>query len=493
MPSFRFAEQFALFDVTPLENLFIEEYMLRAPGDYVKVYVYALRLCYHPGPEVSLPSMAMAMGLEEESVLGAFTYWERMGLLRRVGDNPLAFSFFNLKEAVLSQKLKPTADDLPYREFNTALQELFGERILQSADYMRVYGWIEELGLEPDAVLELVAHMVKTAARKSHVGWALLDKEARNWAKNGIKTKALALAHLRTLGQAYEGARRVLRQLGLNRSPTVDEERLFQTWTESWGFSLEAVLTACGETTKISNPNFAYIGAVLSARRDEKRQALFAQARALLQALGESRAQPSADFLTACEGWLGAGFTPEALLLAAKTAYRQNRRSPEELSRLLSLWQAEGLKTKPAIEVFLQRRGEEMLRCETLLRACGAERRPTPADLAALRAWVQAGASEELMLLAAEYARHSKNPFGYMAKVLENWLGSGIFSAEAARAARESAQKAPLAAQGGAEAPASQPKGKTVSAQRVPQRSYSDAEFESLYADLGALLKEESP
>ena len=34
-----FAEGFSILDVTPLENLFIEEYMLRAPGDFVKVYI----------------------------------------------------------------------------------------------------------------------------------------------------------------------------------------------------------------------------------------------------------------------------------------------------------------------------------------------------------------------------------------------------------------------------------------------------------------------
>ena len=27
------------FDVTPVENLFIQEYMVDAPGDYVKVYL----------------------------------------------------------------------------------------------------------------------------------------------------------------------------------------------------------------------------------------------------------------------------------------------------------------------------------------------------------------------------------------------------------------------------------------------------------------------
>ena len=47
MPMLEFDDQFTMFDITPLENLFIDEYMLRAPGDFVKVYIYALRQCYH--------------------------------------------------------------------------------------------------------------------------------------------------------------------------------------------------------------------------------------------------------------------------------------------------------------------------------------------------------------------------------------------------------------------------------------------------------------
>ena len=35
-----FDDSAALFDSTPVENMFITEYMLRAPGDFVKVYLY---------------------------------------------------------------------------------------------------------------------------------------------------------------------------------------------------------------------------------------------------------------------------------------------------------------------------------------------------------------------------------------------------------------------------------------------------------------------
>ena len=73
-----------MFDVTPLENLFIEEYMLRAPGDFVKVYIYGLRLCYHPVEDATVPAISRALGLEEKTVLDAFAYWERVGVLRRI-------------------------------------------------------------------------------------------------------------------------------------------------------------------------------------------------------------------------------------------------------------------------------------------------------------------------------------------------------------------------------------------------------------------------
>ena len=79
-----------MFDVTPLENLFIEEYMLRAPGDFVKVYIYGLRLCYHPVEDATVPAISRALGLEEKTVLDAFAYWERVGVLRRIADNPPA-------------------------------------------------------------------------------------------------------------------------------------------------------------------------------------------------------------------------------------------------------------------------------------------------------------------------------------------------------------------------------------------------------------------
>ena len=93
-----FDDSAALFDSTPVENMFITEYMLHAPGDFVKVYLYALMLCYHPTPRMSLSSMAKDLDMQEEDVDRAFKYWARDGLVRQVSDNPVTYSLYNLKQ-----------------------------------------------------------------------------------------------------------------------------------------------------------------------------------------------------------------------------------------------------------------------------------------------------------------------------------------------------------------------------------------------------------
>ena len=69
MPMLEFDDQFTMFDITPLENLFIDEYMLRAPGDFVKVYIYALRQCYHPPRDNDYERMARALCMEPDVML----------------------------------------------------------------------------------------------------------------------------------------------------------------------------------------------------------------------------------------------------------------------------------------------------------------------------------------------------------------------------------------------------------------------------------------
>ena len=185
-----FDDQFTMFDITPLENLFIDEYMLRAPGDFVKVYIYALRQCYHPPRDNDYERMARALCMEPDDVKNAFTYWERQGLVRRVSDNPPSYRFFNLKANLMNQQ---NQDDglYRYRSFNDRVQSMFpAGRLLHESDTKYLYDWMEVYKLPESVVLILVEYLLKK--RGPHVRFASCDKIAREWADKGINTPEAA-------------------------------------------------------------------------------------------------------------------------------------------------------------------------------------------------------------------------------------------------------------------------------------------------------------
>ena len=60
---FSFDGRFGMFDVTPVENMFLQEYMPGASGDFIKVYLYGLMQCYHPTQSMSIEVMAKDLAI----------------------------------------------------------------------------------------------------------------------------------------------------------------------------------------------------------------------------------------------------------------------------------------------------------------------------------------------------------------------------------------------------------------------------------------------
>ena len=131
-----FDDSAALFDATPVENMFITEYMLRAPGDFVKVYLYGLMLCYHNQERMTLTSMARDLDMTEEDVEHAFRYWARNGLVRQVGDNPVSYAYMNVKQLTLTRAQDP-GERLYNRSFTEEVRRILGDRLTESADYQK--------------------------------------------------------------------------------------------------------------------------------------------------------------------------------------------------------------------------------------------------------------------------------------------------------------------------------------------------------------------
>ena len=118
----------AMFDATPIENLFLIEHMYDAPAPALKVYLYARMLALHPELGGTLADMAKALRMEEEDVYAAFAYWESRDLVCRISDQP-AYAFKPLRgqggaAAALDREMYAN------RDFNNGLRKLFGDMFI---------------------------------------------------------------------------------------------------------------------------------------------------------------------------------------------------------------------------------------------------------------------------------------------------------------------------------------------------------------------------
>ena len=75
-------------NATVLDNEFIDQYMVRANGEYVKVYLLLLRHMNQSSGCLSVSELADLLECTEKDVLRALRYWKSEGLLDYLDDTP---------------------------------------------------------------------------------------------------------------------------------------------------------------------------------------------------------------------------------------------------------------------------------------------------------------------------------------------------------------------------------------------------------------------
>ena len=68
-------------NATLLSNEFIDNYMIDANGEFVKVYLFLLRHLDDPCSSLTISTIADCLNNTENDILRAFRYWEGQGLL----------------------------------------------------------------------------------------------------------------------------------------------------------------------------------------------------------------------------------------------------------------------------------------------------------------------------------------------------------------------------------------------------------------------------
>ena len=444
-----FDDSAALFDATPVENMFITEYMLRAPGDFVKVYLYGLMLCYHHSERMSLASMARDLDVTQEDIERAYRYWEREGLVRRTGDNPVRYTYYNLKQITLTRAEKPS-EQLYNRHFMDEIRRTLDAQTLNDPDYQTILDWVQVFEL-PEEVVIMLLRSEKERSRTGRVSFKIASETAQRWAQSGVRTLEDAEQMLILTGEREKGLKRLLARLGQHRPASEDEKNMYLKWIDEWGFAPEAVLEACRETTK-GTPTMAYLDGILLRQhqlgRHDAAQLLggISQektardfAREVLAGLGRTGVTPTSDDLALIESWRRAGNSDELILLAVTAAHRRKDGGTMEIvGNWLEKWMRQGLTTPEAVTAHSNRQKALNSQLREIYEAAGMEKNTNQPDRDLLCSWMgEMAMSMELVLLAAQYARSSGAPMMTMNRILSDWHRAGITTVEAARAEHE--------------------------------------------------------
>jgi len=478
MAFFSFAEGSAMFDSTPVENLFLMEYLSSAPEACLRVYLYGRMLALHPELGGDMADTARFLHMDEEAVYEALAYWERQGLARRLTDRPPTYELLPLRgEAAGHGPMEQSY--YAYRDFNAALQALFGRKLIEPHEYRVANDWLDVLGYDQDAALRLARYGVETSRSREPGPKGVFDrmnKVAAAWADRGCRTLEDVERMIAQQEDVYPVAKAVLKRFSLRREPTLDELDLAKKWVGDWKLSQEQILEACGETTKASKPSFAYLDAILRSRR-EGDDALWEPLSRVLRELDAAQAQPTPDQLRRYAELRAAGFEADAILLAAIQCHRRKKTRFEDVEWMLRRWGEQGIRTRAGAEAYIDDMSRKAERVRALLEACGLERRPTMSDLALYDSW-RGVHDEAVILYAAQCARGMQVPMKYMDRLLGLWREGGGGTVEEARAAREAARADRAAAQSAPGAPANP-------ALNYEQREYREEDFgDDFFIDL---------
>ena len=269
--------------VTPVENLFIDQYMPRANGEFVKLYLYLLR-CASAGKEISLSSIADVFDHTEKDVKRALAYWEKLNLLKLQYDSKGSLSdilFLDgspeaetaAAKAVPNQEApkstsRRTENLTRDRESELMDQEQIRQLIfvaeqyysrpLTSTEQSTLLYFYDTLHFSADLIEYLIEYCVSKGSSSIHY----MEKVAQEWYKDGITTVAQAKSRSNLYNKNYFT---IFNAMGIKgRNPAPAETEIMDRWLNEFDFSIEIILEACCRTIRQTHqPNFQYANKIL--------------------------------------------------------------------------------------------------------------------------------------------------------------------------------------------------------------------------------------
>lgn len=253
---------------TPVSNVFIEKYMTKARGEFVKVYLLMLKYNTSNEPGVNGAVLASSLNLLESDVMNALNYWNDQGVIRLIPIdkmNNFNIEFLPLDDFESNETHEVNLlDALNNSETTDMLRDI--EKILGrslSNKEMEIYlNWQNDFSFTSELILILIEYCVS----RGKSDYRYIEKVALAWHDLGIKTIEEAQTHIKKTEDKWIKIRQILQYLGIKNTEVMKpQEELLNKWLFTYKFDLALIQKACDICfQRLNRADFKYIDGILT-------------------------------------------------------------------------------------------------------------------------------------------------------------------------------------------------------------------------------------
>ncbi len=440
----KFSPSYQSKNQTLIDNVFITDFLPKAPDLCVKAYLLGLHKCNSADDgDNNLSYFAKTLNVCEDDVISLFKYWEDMGLVQVLSTNPIEVRFLPINASSVGVK-KFQVDK--YTNFNIQAQELIGERMIMPNDYADFYNLIEKHHIQEDAMLAIIKYCVDNKGFNLNPKYVIAV--AKDWARENIITLEQVEQKISELGVVDDQMSLILSQMGTKRKVQLEDKELINKWLNLYGFELNVVLFVVKllknkkrklDVNVLDDNLTKYFEMKLMSTSEienyeNEKENLFSIAVAVNKELGIYYEDLTKEIETYIVPWVNMGFDVETLKLVADNCFKSSIKTLEGLNNIVNKLFRLGIIN---IQAYLQYMNDNLAvdeKIKHILTELNLSRNVNNIDRNFYSTWTSDwGFSDGVILHGANLSKDKANAMQYLNKILANWNSQGIKSIDKAK------------------------------------------------------------
>lgn len=420
---------------TLIENKFITKYLPEADGLAVKVYLYGLFLCQNSDADFGVRSMAEVLKISEEEIRQAFAFWEDYDLVEILSQDPFTIQYLPVKATVGKPK-KVRYEK--YTDFNKELQHKMQRvgKFISPTEYAKYMRFLEENAMQPQALLLVTEYCINKQGEG--VTPAYIFNKAKKLLRGGLTTYEQVEKELSNYNKHEGDVTAIMLALSLfPRTPAEGDYALYAKWTETLGFTQNAIVAAA---KKLKRGSMHSLDITLEelAQKDKtdareiesyltEREHLVNLTFRIGRKLGVKVQNPAPYIDEYVETWYNYGFEEGSLLDIALLCLKTGLNDFDGMHGVVKSLFNDGVVGAEGVKAFLKTKNDELKLFAKIQAVCGGVRK-SESNLALIATWRAWNFNDDMILEAAKRSCSSSSPIPYMNKILSDWKQSGVFT-----------------------------------------------------------------